>query len=116
MSEPQPDPLPGLCDRLARSRDDLLAMLADVETSALDQALQGLSNYDNRVRGVACDVADPDSVERAAQAGTPVYGVTTGLGAKVVQSVDGTEAAAFSLRRPRRPARRRRLSTRVRPR
>jgi len=37
-------------------------------------------------------------VERAAQTGTPVYGVTTGLGSRVVESVDGAEAAAFSLR------------------
>lgn len=37
-------------------------------------------------------------VERAARAGTPVYGVTTGLGSRVVDSVDGSHAAAFSLR------------------
>jgi histidine ammonia-lyase len=37
-------------------------------------------------------------VQRAAQSGTPVYGVTTGLGSRVVESVDGAEAAAFSLR------------------
>jgi histidine ammonia-lyase len=37
-------------------------------------------------------------VERAVQAGTPVYGVTTGLGSRVVERVDGTEAAAYSLR------------------
>jgi histidine ammonia-lyase len=37
-------------------------------------------------------------VERAARAGTPVYGVTTGLGSRVVDSVDGAQAAAYSLR------------------
>jgi histidine ammonia-lyase len=37
-------------------------------------------------------------VDRAARAGTPVYGVTTGLGANVVHAVDGAQAAAFSLR------------------
>ncbi len=49
-------------------------MLADVEASALEKALQSLGNYDNRVRGVACDVADPDSVERAAQAAFDAFG------------------------------------------
>lgn len=38
------------------------------------------------------------TVERAAREGRPVYGVTTGLGSKVVESVDGAQAAAFSLR------------------
>ena len=37
-------------------------------------------------------------VEHAAREGTPVYGVTTGLGSRVVHSVDGSRAAAFSLR------------------
>jgi histidine ammonia-lyase len=37
-------------------------------------------------------------VRRAAQAQTPVYGVTTGLGSRVVERVDGEEAAWFSLR------------------
>jgi NAD(P)-dependent dehydrogenase (short-subunit alcohol dehydrogenase family) len=49
-------------------------MLADVETAALEKALQSLSNHDNRVRGVPCDVADPDSVERAAQATFDAFG------------------------------------------
>ena len=49
-------------------------MLADVERPALEKALQGLSNYDNRVRGVPCDVADPESVERAAQAAFEAFG------------------------------------------
>jgi histidine ammonia-lyase len=37
-------------------------------------------------------------VQRAAQAGTPVYGLTTGLGPRVVQRIDGAAAAEFSLR------------------
>jgi NAD(P)-dependent dehydrogenase (short-subunit alcohol dehydrogenase family) len=49
-------------------------MLADVEVQAMDQALQGLSNYGNRVQGVRCDVADPVSVERAAQAAFDAFG------------------------------------------
>ncbi len=36
-------------------------------------------------------------VARAAEAGTPVYGVTTGLGHRVIDRVDGHAAAAFSL-------------------
>ncbi|HEX3975318.1 MAG TPA: aromatic amino acid lyase [Solirubrobacteraceae bacterium] len=36
-------------------------------------------------------------VARAADAGTPVYGVTTGLGNRVVDRIDGHAAAAFSL-------------------
>lgn len=38
------------------------------------------------------------AVDRAARAGRPVYGVTTGLGSRVVDAVDGADAAAFSLR------------------
>jgi NAD(P)-dependent dehydrogenase (short-subunit alcohol dehydrogenase family) len=49
-------------------------MLADVETSALEKALQSLANYDNRVRGISCDVADPDGMERAAQATFDAFG------------------------------------------
>jgi histidine ammonia-lyase len=37
-------------------------------------------------------------VQRAAETGTPVYGVTTGLGPRVVEEVEGTQASAFSLR------------------
>ena len=35
---------------------------------------KSLSQYGNHVRGVACDVADPDSVERAAQATFAAFG------------------------------------------
>jgi histidine ammonia-lyase len=37
-------------------------------------------------------------VERAALAGVPVYGVTTGLGPRVVEAVDGSQGAEYSLR------------------
>ena len=43
-------------------------------------------------------VAAAELVQRAAREGRPVYGLTTGLGHKVVESVNGREAAAFSLR------------------
>jgi histidine ammonia-lyase len=36
-------------------------------------------------------------VARAAEAGVPVYGLTTGLGPRVVDRIDGRAAAAFSL-------------------
>ena len=49
-------------------------MLADVEESALEKALQTLSNYGNRMRGIRCDVADPDSVERAAHDAFDAFG------------------------------------------
>lgn len=45
-----------------------------------------------RVRLAAATVA------RAAECGRPVYGVTTGLGSRVVEAVDGAQAAEFSLR------------------
>jgi histidine ammonia-lyase len=45
-----------------------------------------------RIRAAAATVA------RAAASGRPVYGVTTGLGHRVVDAVDGAEAAEFSLR------------------
>ena len=49
-------------------------MLADVERSALDRALKDLNQYGNHVCGIACDVADPDDVERAAQATFDAFG------------------------------------------
>jgi histidine ammonia-lyase len=45
-----------------------------------------------RIRAAAATVA------RAVESGQPVYGVTTGLGHRVVEAVDGAEAAGFSLR------------------
>jgi NAD(P)-dependent dehydrogenase (short-subunit alcohol dehydrogenase family) len=53
---------------------DMQVMLADVEQGALDRALQILSGFGGRVRGVACDVADPDSIERAAQKSFAEFG------------------------------------------
>jgi histidine ammonia-lyase len=41
--------------------------------------------------------AGADAVAAAARNGTPVYGVTTGLGSRVTEPVGGDEAAAFSL-------------------
>jgi NAD(P)-dependent dehydrogenase (short-subunit alcohol dehydrogenase family) len=58
----------------AFAEEGMNVMLADVEQSALDSALKDLGQYGNHVRGVACDVADPDSVERAAQATFAAFG------------------------------------------
>lgn len=64
----------GLALAKAFAENGMNVMLADVEQSALDSALKDLSQYGNHVRGVACDVADPDSVERAAQATLAAFG------------------------------------------
>ena len=58
----------GLAMAKAFAENGMNVMLADVEQSALDSALKDLNQYGNHVRGIACDVADADSVERAAQA------------------------------------------------
>jgi NAD(P)-dependent dehydrogenase (short-subunit alcohol dehydrogenase family) len=49
-------------------------MLADIETTALDSAVQSLHVFGSNVRGVACDVSDPASVERAAQTTYQAFG------------------------------------------
>jgi NAD(P)-dependent dehydrogenase (short-subunit alcohol dehydrogenase family) len=64
----------GLALGRAFAEAGMKVMLADVEASALDQALQGLKSHGARVRGISCDVADPDSVERAAQAAFDAFG------------------------------------------
>jgi NAD(P)-dependent dehydrogenase (short-subunit alcohol dehydrogenase family) len=58
----------------AFAEEGMNVMLADVEPDALDSALKELYQYGNHVRGVACDVVDPDSVERAAQAAFSAFG------------------------------------------
>ena len=49
-------------------------MLADVETAALAAAIEAMSEFAPHVRGVACDVADPASVDRAAEASFQAFG------------------------------------------
>src|SRR5260370_1208361 len=49
-------------------------MLADVETGALERAVASLREGTSDICGVACDVADADSVERAAQATFDAFG------------------------------------------
>ena len=49
-------------------------MLADIETDALAAAVKSLENSGADVHGVACDVADPVSVERAAESSYEAFG------------------------------------------
>ena len=49
-------------------------MLADIETDALAVAVKDLRDAGKGVRGVICDVTDPVSVERAAEASCEAFG------------------------------------------
>ncbi len=64
----------GLALGRAFAQAGMKVMLADVETDALAAAVTSLHNFGPDVRGVACDVADPASVERAAKASYEAFG------------------------------------------
>jgi histidine ammonia-lyase len=64
----------------------LVAVARDEAPVTIDAAAR------ERIRTAAATVA------RAVESGRPVYGVTTGLGSRVVDAVDGAGAAEFSLR------------------
>jgi NAD(P)-dependent dehydrogenase (short-subunit alcohol dehydrogenase family) len=49
-------------------------MLADIETDALAAAVESLRDCGPAVRGVACDVTDPASVQHAAEASYEAFG------------------------------------------
>jgi NAD(P)-dependent dehydrogenase (short-subunit alcohol dehydrogenase family) len=49
-------------------------MLADIEKTALDAALASLSGSGREIRGIVCDVADPASIDAAAQATFSAFG------------------------------------------
>ncbi len=49
-------------------------MLADIEREALDLAIEELGKFAPNIRGVWCDVTDPDSVERAARETFAAFG------------------------------------------
>jgi NAD(P)-dependent dehydrogenase (short-subunit alcohol dehydrogenase family) len=53
---------------------DLNVILADIDSDALAVAVKTLRDLGPRVRGVTCDVADPESVERAAKASYEAFG------------------------------------------
>jgi NAD(P)-dependent dehydrogenase (short-subunit alcohol dehydrogenase family) len=64
----------GLALGRACTEAGMKVMLADVEAGALDEAVKNLRDVTSDVRGVACDVADAESVERAAQATFDAFG------------------------------------------
>jgi NAD(P)-dependent dehydrogenase (short-subunit alcohol dehydrogenase family) len=64
----------GLALGRAFAEAGMKVMLADVETGVLDEAVKSLRDVTPDVRGIACDVADADSVERAAQATCDAFG------------------------------------------
>lgn len=64
----------GLALGRAFAQAGMKVMLADVETGALTAAVKSLHDLAPDVRGVACDVADAASVERAAKASYEAFG------------------------------------------
>ena len=64
----------GLALGRAFAEAGMKVMLADIETDVLATAVKSLDNS-GRVRGVACDVAEIGSVERAAQASYEAFGI-----------------------------------------
>lgn len=64
----------GLALARAFAEIGMKVMLADIEADVLATALEGLGDVGSEVRGVVCDVAEPASVERAAQASFDAFG------------------------------------------
>lgn len=64
----------GLAMATAFAREGMKVMLADIEAGALDKAVDALRAGGADVRGVVCDVADPGSVDGAAQASFLAFG------------------------------------------
>jgi NAD(P)-dependent dehydrogenase (short-subunit alcohol dehydrogenase family) len=64
----------GLALGRAFAQAGMKVMLADIETGALAAALESLDGIGPDTRGVACDVADPVSVEDAAKAAYAAFG------------------------------------------
>jgi NAD(P)-dependent dehydrogenase (short-subunit alcohol dehydrogenase family) len=64
----------GLALGAAFAQAGMKVMLADIETGALAEAVKSLHDFGPNVRGVACEVADPVSVERAAKASYQAFG------------------------------------------
>jgi len=64
----------GLALGRAFAQEGMNVMLADIEADALSEAAESLSGLRSKVRIVSCDVADPESVERAAQATIEAFG------------------------------------------
>ena len=64
----------GLALGRAFAQSGMKVMLADIEAEALKKAVHGLREFGSNVRDTICDVADPDSVERAAQESFAAFG------------------------------------------
>ena len=64
----------GLALGRAFAEAGMKVVLADIETDALSAAVKSLHNVGPDVRGVVCDVTDPGSVERAADASYEAFG------------------------------------------
>src|SRR6266568_4473649 len=64
----------GLALGAAFAQAGMKVILADIETGALAAAVKSLHDFGPSIRGVACDVADPISVERAAKASYEAFG------------------------------------------
>jgi NAD(P)-dependent dehydrogenase (short-subunit alcohol dehydrogenase family) len=64
----------GLALGRAFAEAGMKVMLADIEADALAAAVESLHTVGPEVRGVACDVADPASVEQAAKASYDAFG------------------------------------------
>ena len=64
----------GLALGRAFARSGMKVMLADIETDALQAAVKSLQEISPDIRGTICDVADAESVERAAQASFDAFG------------------------------------------
>ncbi len=58
----------------ALAAEGMSVMLADIEASALDAALDRLAPFGDKIRSVVCDVADFDSVAQAAAATAEAFG------------------------------------------
>ena len=64
----------GLALGRAFAQSGMKVMLADIEAETLQAAVKSLQQFGPDVRGTVCDVADPLSVERAAQASFEAFG------------------------------------------
>jgi len=64
----------GLALGRAFARSGMKVMLADIETDALQAAVKSLQEISPDIRGTVCDVADAESVARAARAAFDAFG------------------------------------------
>jgi NAD(P)-dependent dehydrogenase (short-subunit alcohol dehydrogenase family) len=64
----------GLALGRAFAEEGMNVMLADIETDALAAAVESLQQFAPHVRAIACDVADPAGVARAAEATFAAFG------------------------------------------